>query len=119
MVKGGFDRKKFPKNKDHIINKEELDCSHKINNKRLLEITKTTSIKSFSQKQHLKYVAHITRLRKNALKKQLLFVSSENRRHCRWIKMSKLLEIDESQIRRTLLKLTEFMQLLDHIFKTK
>ena len=119
MVKGGFDRKNVPKNKDQIINKEELDWSHKINNKRLLEITKTTSIKSFCQKQHLKYVAHITRLGNNALQKQFLFASSENRRHCRWIKMSKLLEIDESQIRRTMLKRTEFMQLLDHIFKTK
>ena len=87
-----------------IINKEELDWSHKINNKRLLEITKTTSIKSFFQKQHLKYVAHITRLGNNALQKQLL---------------SKFLEIDESQIRRTMLKRTEFFQLLDHVLKTK
>ena len=61
MVKGGFKRKNVPKVKENI-KKTDMDWAFVINNEKLREITKTTSIRSFCQIQHLKYIAHVTRL---------------------------------------------------------
>ena len=101
MVKGGFKRKNVPKVKENI-KKTDMDWAFVINNEKLREITKTTSIRSFCQIQHLKYIAHVTRLPNNALQKQLLFAIQVKGKHCRWKKISDLLGIEESQIRRTM-----------------
>ena len=68
MVKGGFSRTNAPKNKkDMIIPKEEIDWAYKFSNENIREITKSSSIKAFCEKQHLKYIAHVTRLSNNNL----------------------------------------------------
>ena len=73
LVKGGFSRRNAPKNKkDKSIPEEEIDCSYKLSNEKIRENTKTNEIKLFCDMQHLKYIAHVTRLENNSLQKQFL-----------------------------------------------
>jgi len=100
IVKGGFKRKNAPKNKnDTSIPVDEVDWSVKLSNVRIREITKTTGINHLCQKQHQKYIAHITRLDNDNLQKQLLFCHPSSR----WGKLSMLTGVDDSQLRRTCL----------------
>ena len=55
MVKGGFSRRNAPKNKEGQVDEK------------IREITKTNGIKLFCDIQHLKYIAHVTRLENNSL----------------------------------------------------
>ena len=72
MVKSGFSRTNAPKNKkDMSIPVEEIDWAYKFSNENIRKITKSTSIKAFCEKQHLKYIAHVTRLGYNNLQKHL------------------------------------------------
>ena len=81
MVKGGFSRKDAPKNKkDKSIPAEEVDWSFKQSNSVIMRITKSTEIKHFCEFQHLKYIAHVTRLGNDSLQKQFLFSNSSQHR---------------------------------------
>ena len=74
LVKGGFSRKNYPKNKkDQLIPEGKVDWSFKLSNEAIREITKTTEIKNFCDMQHLKYIAHVTRRENRSLHKQFLF----------------------------------------------
>ena len=81
------------------------------------KITKTTNISSFCKIQHLKYIAHVTRLENSSLQKQLLF-SSTQKKYARdpWIKAEKDLNISKMQIQKTMQNKTEFMSLLHHVY---
>ena len=116
LVKGGFKRQNAPKDKnDNSIPQEEINWAYKISNKRFTQITKTVGVKEFCVKQHLKYIAHVTRLGNDSLQKQFLFCKSNS--NCgRWRKLSSAIGIDESQLRKTMTDKKEFMQLLDHVF---
>ena len=121
MIKGGFRRRDAPRDRaerqQRIENNETLDWAYQITNEQLRKLTDTTSIKSFCQIQNLKYIAHVTRLNNNALQKQFLFSEQKPGTHCRWRRISSLLGIDESQIRRTMQKSPEFLRLLDRVLK--
>ena len=70
MVKGGFSRANAPMNKkDLSIPVEEIDWAYKFSNENIREITKSSCIKAFCEKEHLKYIAHVTRLGNNDLQK--------------------------------------------------
>ena len=63
LVKGGFIRKNAPKiKKDKSIPEEEIDWSFKLSNDDIRKITKTSEIKDSCEIQHLKYIAHVTRM---------------------------------------------------------
>ena len=100
MVKGGFARKNAPKNKnDTSIPTEEVDWAFKLSNENIRKLTKTTEISHFCQVQHLKYIAHVTRLDNDSLQKQFLFCNSDNPSR-RWSKFSQITGVDETQLRR-------------------
>ena len=96
---------------------DDLDWAYIFENEKLREITKTTNISSFCKIQHLKYIAHVSRLENNALQKQLLF-KTEHKKYSRnpWIKMEKELNISREQIQRTMQNKKEFMSLLHLVF---
>ena len=81
---------------------EDLDWAL-YDNETLRTITKTTNISSFCQIQHLKYVAHITRLNNSSLQKQLLF-STTQKKYTRdlWVKAEKDMNISKIQIQKTI-----------------
>ena len=89
-----------------------------IDNKNLCKITKTTNISSFFKIQHLKYIAHVTRLENDALQKQLLLFKLEHKKYSRdpWIQMEKDLNISKEQIQITMQNKQEFMSLLHQIY---
>jgi len=120
MVKGGYARRNAPKNKkDKSIPEEEIDYAYKLSNDDIMSITKTSGIKNFCDKQHLKYIAHVTRMENNSLQKQFLFCEASKGSANRWKKLSELTSLDESQLRRVMANRLEFMQLLSTVYENK
>ena len=128
MVRNGFKRKNVPpeylkakkkaKNSNVIIPEpDDLDWAYIFTNEKLLEVTKTSDITSFCKIQHLKYLAHVTRLENNSLQKQLLF-STNHKKYSRdkWVKLEKDLGLEKMQIQKMMLNKKEFMSLLYNTF---
>ena len=128
MIANGFKRKNVPleylkakkEAKKHNITIPEpdgLDWAYIYSNETLCTITKTTPISSFCRIQHLKYIAHVTRLENNSLQKQLLFTTN-HKKYSKdpWIKFEKELNISKIQIQKMMQNKKEFMSLLYHIF---
>ena len=85
----------------------------------LMSITKTSGIKNFCDKQHLKYIAHVTRMENNSLQKQFLFCEASKGSANRWKKLSELTSLDESQLRRVMANRLEFLQVLSTVYEDK
>ena len=128
MIANGFKRKNVPveylkakkdakKSNQIVPEPDDLDWSFLYNNTTLRTITKTKSIPSFCKLQHLKYIAHVTRLDNDSFQKQLLFCC-EHKKYSRdrWTKMEKDLGISKMQIQKTMQNKKEFMSLLHHTF---
>ena len=90
MITNGFKRKNFPqeylkakkkaKNSNTTIPEPDgLDWAYIFNNEKLCTITKTSNTSAFCKIQHLKYIAHVTRIENNSLQKQLLFTTKHNK----------------------------------------
>ena len=110
-----FQTKKCAKNKnDNSIAPEDVDWAFVLSNEEIRKNTNTTEINHFCHIQHLKYIAHVSRLSNECLQKQLLFTSSSHSSR-RWGKLSNLTGIDESQLRRTMRDRKKFLQVLSHI----
>ena len=131
MVTNGFKRKnvsqeylktrksaKSKKAKHDIPVPEHLDWAFIYTNKQLKLITKTSDINQFCKIQHLKYVAHVTRLDNDSLQKQMLF-SCEQRKfsHNCWVRFERELNLSKEQIHRSMQNKKEFASLLSVIFK--
>ena len=110
-------RKEAKKSGKTLPEPDDLDWAYFYDNETLRKITKTTNISSFCKIQHLKYIAHVTRLDNSSLQKQLLF-SSTQKKYARdpWIKAEKDLNISKMQIQKTMQNKTEFMSLLHHVY---
>ena len=131
MVNNGFKRKNIPqeylkarkkakstKAKQDVPKPNNLDWSYVYSNDDLESITKTTNIANFCKIQHLKYIAHVTRLDNSSFQKQILF-STERKKFTRdrWEKYAKELNISIQQIQGTMQNKKEFMSLLHTIYK--
>ena len=97
---------------------EGLGWAYVLNNENLRSITKTTNISSFCKIQHLKYIAHITRLDNASLQKHLLF-KTDRKKYSRdiWVNMERELSISKEQIQKTMQTKNKFMTLLHQVFK--
>ena len=124
MITNGFKRKNVPleylkarkeakKTNTTIPEPDDLDWAYVFNNEKLRTITNTCNITNFCKIQHLKYVAHVTRLENFSFQKQLLF-SCEHKKYSRdrWVKMEKELNISKMQIQKMMQNKKEFMSLL-------
>ena len=96
-----------------VLEPEDLDWAFVYTNHDLERITKTSIISTFCKIQHLKYIAHVTRLSNDSLQKQILF-SCDHKRYARdrWLKFEKQLDISKDQILRTMQHKQEFLSLL-------
>ena len=129
MVKNGFKRKNVPpeylkakkeakKSGVEVPEPDGLDWAYIYDNENLRIITKTTNIASFCKIQHMKYIAHVTRLGNDAIQKQLLFTTNHQKySRDKWTKMDKELNICKSQIQNTMQTKNKFMSLLHHVYK--
>ena len=85
LIRKGFERVNVPPSRrrgsrrsrrsetDENETEEDLDWRFVYNKEKVLQITNSDPIRNFCQIQHLKYIAHITRLPNYALQKQCLF----------------------------------------------
>ena len=48
--------------KNVLTKHDDLDWSYVFSNTKLIEVSKTSSIANFCKTQHMKYIAHVTRL---------------------------------------------------------
>ena len=101
MIKGGFRRKK---DKGQLGEEdEEPDWSFCLSNGQVQKICRTTNVSEFCQRQHIKYIAHITRMPNNSELKKWLFTKSEHRYvRDQWKEIGQELGMDEIQVRRML-----------------
>ena len=92
-----------PKHATDILEPVDLHWAFVYSNNDLENITKTSSISNFCKTQHLKYIAHITKLSNDSLQKQVLF-SCNHKGHAQdhWLKFEKQLNISKDQIQRTM-----------------
>ena len=131
MVRNGFKRKNVPPeyleslkkskksdNQEEIPIPDDLDWSYIFSNEQLSHITKTSDISSFCKSQHLKYVAHVTRLDNNSFQKQILF-STDHKKFARdrWVRIEKELNLPKVQIQKAMQNKKEFTSLLKNIYK--
>ena len=124
MITNGYKRKNVPveylkakkdgkKSNVTVPEPYGLDWSFVYNNTQLRAITKTKDIRSFCKIQHLKYIAHVTRLNNDSYQKQLLFCC-EHKKYSRdrWLKIEKELGVSRIQIQKSMQNKKEFMSLL-------
>ena len=129
MVVNGFKRKNVPQeylNSLKLSKKrpqvtvpkpDDLDWAYVFSNEKLQKITKTKNISNFCKTQHMRYIAHVTRLENDSLQKQLLF--SNNRKKYtrdRWIKLEKELSLSKMQIQTMMQNKKQFTSLLKNTF---
>ena len=128
IVAHGFKRKNVPleylkqkrskpKHTTDILEPVDLDWAFVYSNNDLENTTKTSGIANFCKTQHLKYIAHVTRLSNDSLQKQVLF-SCDHKQHARdrWLKFEKQLNISKDQIQRTMQNKKEFSSLLKTLY---
>ena len=129
MVVNGFKRKNVPQEYLNALKlskklpqvtvpkPDDLDWVYVFSNEKLQEITKTKNISNFCKTQHMRYIAHVTRLENDSLQKQLLF--SNNRKKYtrgRWIKLEKELSLSKMQIQTMMQNKKQFTSLLKNTF---
>ena len=129
MVKNGFKCKNVPpeylkakkeakKSGVEVPEPDGLDWAYIYDNENLRIITKTTNIASFCKIQHMKYIAHITRLDDDAIQKQLLFTTNHQKySRDKWTKMEKELNICKMQILNMMQTKNKFMSILHQVYK--
>ena len=107
MVRGGYQRKNEP-------NDENVNWSFKYSNAELRNITKTTKLVDFCEFQHLKFIAHVTRMPNSNAQKQLLFCGNHKKySRNKWLK-AKQLGISTLQAQKVMQNRKEFMLLILH-----
>jgi exonuclease III len=133
MVVNGFKRKNVPPEylkalkqskkgskedpQPHVPKPDDLDWSYVFSNQQLKEITKTKNIAKFCKTQHMRFIAHVTRLGNTSLQKQLLF-STDHKKYARdrWLQFEKDLNISKIQIQALMQNKKQFASLLKNIF---
>ena len=132
MVVNGFKRKNVPpeylkalkqskkrakKDQTPVPKPDDLDWAYVFSNKQLQDITKTKDITNFCKSQHMRYIAHVTRLDNDSLQKQLLF-SNQHKKYARdrWIKLEKELSLSKMQIQKMMQNKKQFTSLLKTTF---
>ena len=104
--------------KNVITKPDDRDWSYVFSNSKLMEISKTSSIAYFCKTQHMKYIAHVTRLSNDSFKKQILFATKYKKyARDRWLKLEKELNISKMQILNMMQNKNEFTSLLKTIYK--
>ena len=95
---------------------EELDWRFVYTNQNILNITNSTPIQNFCQMQHLKYIAHITRLPNSAIQKQILFRTNKKRfSRDPWLKYEAITQMSKLQIQREMQDKQRFLTLMENL----
>ena len=105
MVKGGYAWNnappRNPRNTNNITSDDDdWDWSYKYSNAKLLKLARTTSIFTYCEKQHYKFIAHTTRHQNYKLQKMLSFATPRCGQQTHWMRLSKNAQIEPMQLRK-------------------
>lgn len=105
---------------EEIETDEDLDWRFLYNNEKVYQMTNSDLIRTYCQIQHLKYIAHITRLPNYSLQKQTLFRTNK-RRYARdpWVKYEEITNIPKVQLQKEMQYKLRFPPLLETILGTQ
>ena len=135
LVRKGFERENVPQSRRRTrasrsshssqseptenTEEEDIDWRFKLTNENILNITKSEPISKFCLGQHLKYIAHVTRLPNSSVQKQLLFRTNK-KRYARdpWRNYEQVTGISKTQLQREMQNKQQFLSLLDDILDT-
>ena len=93
------------------------DWAYKFSDEDIYIITKTSKIANFAERQHLKFIAHITRLQNDEPQKIMCFTTSKKRyARTQWSKLARSTGIDESNLRRNMYDRNGFKSWLTEIY---
>ena len=125
LVRNGFQRVNIPSakcqgNQPPTADDDDLDWRFKLTNLDVLRLTRSSPITYFSQTQHLKFIAHITRLPNSSLQKQVLFRSNKKpyARDC-WKTYEKITGLSSIQLQREMQDRTGFPPMLGTLLGTQ
>lgn len=114
MVKGGYTRKG---NRSAEDEEAEWNWAYKLSNSDVYEICKSGTLRSFCERQHLKYIAHLSRMENNDERKRWCFTKSEHSyARNEWKKRGDMVGIDEAQLRKTMFVRKKFMEWIDEVY---
>ena len=115
MVKGGWRRKHVPKKKKKkdVDEEEDVDYSFVYSNEQVRKIVGSQDIKDHVNAQYLKYIGHVCRAENNEITKIMLFAKAK-RAYYRdpWIKIARILGVDQNQAKRATQSRKEFAELV-------
>ena len=124
LVRNGFKRINAPtrKTKKETPNNEEDPINWKFWLKRqdILNITRTEPLTKYCHIQHLKFIAHVTRLPNTALQKQILF-QNNRKKFARdiWKNYEKITGMTKNQLQMEMQERSRFAPLLEEILGTQ
>ena len=99
---------------------DDLDWRFRYNSDTILHLTNSDPIKTFCQIQHLKYIAHVTRLPNSSLQKQVFFRTNK-KRYARdpWLRYEEITNLSKQQLQRAMQDKQRFLSLLERILGTQ
>ena len=134
LVRNGFQRVNVPPSRrkasrrsqrsetteEPPADEEDLDWRFKYSGETILNLTNSDPIKTFCQIQHLKYIAHVTRLPNYSIQKQVFFRTNK-RRYARdpWLRYEEITNLSKQQLQREMQEKQRFLPLLERILGTQ
>ena len=102
------------------VEDEDIDWRFRLTNQNIMNITKSGPISNFCVSQHLKFIAHITRLPNSAIQKRILFRTNK-KRYARdpWHRYEQITGMAKTQLQREMQNKQQFLSLLDQILDTQ
>jgi hypothetical protein len=134
LVRNGFQRVNVPPSRQRAsrrsrrsetaenppADEDDLDWRFKYNSDTILHLTNSDPIKTFCQIQHLKYIAHVSRLPNSSVQKQVFFRTNK-KRYARdpWLRYEEITNISKQQLQREMQEKQRFLSLLERILGTQ
>ena len=109
LIKGGYMRINPPR-KDGTTPDDQIDWRYRYSNDYLLKICRTPSIELLFEKQHLKFIGHVTRRPNSHLQKILCSGQPRKGRTSHWTRLAKTAQIEPMQLRRMMFNRLVFNQ---------
>ena len=132
LIHKGFERVNVPPSRrrgsrrsrrsenDETETEENLDWRFVYNSKKVHDLTNSDPIENFCQIQHLKYIAHVTRLPNYSLQKQVLFRTNKKlRAPDPWKKYERMTNMTKLQLQNEMQDKHGFPPLLESILGTQ
>ena len=109
-------RRRSETSQEPPVDEEDLDWRFRYNSDAILHLTNSDPIQMFCQTQHLKYIAHVTRLPNSSIQKQVFFRTNK-KPYVRdpWLRYEEITSLSKLQLQREMQDKQRFLSLLERI----